>query len=555
MLLTRWFPFLAWPRLTWALARNEFPAGLTCSLMLLPQGVAYAALAGMPLVTGIYASLLPALIAVLWSASPRLGVGPTALTCLLISSSLTGMAEPGSAHWVALAAWMAIMAGVLQWLIGLLRGGWVLNLVTSPVLNGFTQAAGVLILLSQLPSLLGLRTSWHAVWQMPSIHHFDVHAAGFGLGGLAILLLSKKFLPRVPAAVLAVGICGLVSWAIDFSVRDDGVVVGHLPSGLPTLALPGHLTWDEFVHLLLPMMVVGLVSFLEVASSAQIEHRRAGTRWDENQDLMAQGMAKVACGLSGSFAISASFSRSAVALHAGARSGWATVFSIALVLAAVLWLTPLLYHVPKAVLAAVVVSAVVNLIQPRTLFALLRISRTEGTIAIATFGLTLATAPDLYGGVLAGVLMSLCLFLYHRLHPRIVEISEHPDGSLRSRQIWQLPHIAPDVMALRMDAGLDFASAPALERYLTDALAKFPQTRIVFLDAQPINRVDLTGIETFIRLRLLIAKHGAQWHISGLKLPVQQALERAQALQPGTDLHLHRTPAQAIAILRSAHNH
>lgn len=159
MQLTRWLPFLAWPRLTPSLARNELLAGITIALMLLPQGVAYAALAGMPLVTGIYAALLPSLIAVLWSASPLLGVGPTALTSLLIGASLAGMAEPGSAQWVTLAAWLAIMAGAMQWLMGAIRAGWLVNLVTSPVLNGFTQAAGILILLSQLPDLLGLRSS------------------------------------------------------------------------------------------------------------------------------------------------------------------------------------------------------------------------------------------------------------------------------------------------------------------------------------------------------------------------------------------------------------
>lgn len=166
-MLLRWFPFLGWPRPDAQALRGEFWAGMTVGLMLVPQGVAYAALAGMPLVTGIYASLVPALIAVLWSSSTRLGVGPTALTALLIGASLTGMAEPGSAEWVALAAWMAILSGLVQALLGAVRFGWLLNLVTSPVLNGFTQAAALLILASQLPALLGLRTTWHALATAP----------------------------------------------------------------------------------------------------------------------------------------------------------------------------------------------------------------------------------------------------------------------------------------------------------------------------------------------------------------------------------------------------
>ncbi len=544
-----WFPFLAWPPLTLHLARHEMLAGVTVGLMLLPQGVAYAALAGMPLVTGIYAALLPSLVAVLWGASPRLGVGPTALTSLLIGASLFGMAEPGSARWVALVAWMTIMAGALQWLLGALQGGWLVNLVTSPVLNGFTQAAGILILLSQLPAVLGLRTSWHALLYDPSLHHFDGRALLFGLGAVAALLLLKRLAPKLPAAVLVIGVCGIVSAACGFADQ-DGRIVGHLPTGMPNLSLPGSISMEDATRLLLPVLMISLVSFLEVASSAQIEHRSAGTRWNENQDLIAQGMAKVVAGLSGSFAISASFSRSAVALNSGAQSGWATVFAIGMVLATALWLTPALYHIPQAALAAVVVAAVINLIQPRTLRALFRISRIEGGIALTTFALTLATAPRLYWGVLAGVLLSLCHFLYQRLHPRILEIGEHADGSLRSRDIWNLPPIAPHILALRMDAEWDFASASALERFVTEALQQRPAIDTVFLDAQPINRIDVTGVESFMRLRQNLQKRGIHLHIGGLKLPVQSILESAGALVSGPDLQLSRTSAQALVAMR-----
>ena len=550
MQLKQWLPFLAWPRLSPALARNEMLAGVTVALMLLPQGVAYAALAGMPLITGIYAALLPSLVAVLWGATPRLGVGPTALTSLLIGASLAGMAEPGSAQWVTLAAWMAIMAGVIQWLLGALRSGWLVNLVTSPVLNGFTQAAGILILLSQLPHLLGLRSSWSALLHDPSWHHFDGWAGLFGVGGLAALLLLKRFARKIPAAIAVIAVCGALSALTGFA-ENDGHIVGHLPAGLPHLALPAPITLQDFSSLLLPVCMISLVSFLEVASSAHVEHRQAGTRWNENQDLIAQGMAKVVAGFSGSFAISASFSRSAVTLHSGARTAWTSVFAIGIVLVTVLWLTPVLYHVPQAALAAVVVSAVVNLIQPRSLAALFRISRVEGCIALTTFVLTLATAPRLYWGVLIGVLLSLCYFLYQRLHPRILEIGEHADGSLRSRDIWQLPAIAPGVLALRMDAEWDFASADALERYIANTLQQRPNIHTVFLDAQPINRIDVTGVESFLRLRHSLQKQKVQLHIGGLKLPVQAVLEKAGALAAGPDLLLSRTSAQALAGLRA----
>lgn len=547
--LARWFPFLAWPRPSRELLLGELWAGMTVGLMLLPQGVAYAALAGMPLVTGIYASLIPALIAVLWSSSPRLGVGPTALTSLLIGTSLMGLAEPGSAHWVSLAVWIALLSGLLQWSLGALNAGWLLNLVTSPVLNGFTQAAALLILASQLPTLLGLRSSWHAFFTDPSLHHFDLRGATIGLGAVILLLAFKRWRSGFPAAIVVAGLAGLLSWAMGFA-DSGGDVIGNLPAGLPSLHWPQWLSGAEFSALIMPVLVVSLVSFMETASSAQVEHQRAGTRWNENQDLIAQGMAKVSAGLFGSFATSASFSRSAVNLLAGARTGWATIFAVALVFVVLLWLTPALYHVPQSALAAIVVTAVLNLVKPQTMLRLWRISGTEACIGLCTFALTLATAPRLYWGVLAGIVMSLCHFLYQRLHPRIIEVGLHPDGSLRDRHLWQLSSWADGVLVLRMDADLDFASATALERYIVDHLTAHPEIRQLCLLAQPINRIDITGIEAFTRIRALLRQRGGTLHLSGLKLPVENRLRRAGSLDAGADLVLYRTDAEALAALQ-----
>jgi len=549
-LLLRCCPFLTWPRPSLGLLRGELLAGVTVGLMLVPQGVAYAALAGMPLIAGMYASLLPALVAVLWGSSTRLGVGPTALTSLLIGASLTGLAAPGSSHWVLLSAWLALLSGVLQCALGMLRFGWLLNLVTSPVLGGFTQAAAWLILASQLPALLGLRTTWHAVMVDPSLHHFDGRALAFGLGSLTLLMLVRRWRSSFPAAMVVIVLAALASWMMGYADA-DGAVVGHLPSGLPKLALPSPLTWPELGALVMPVLVVTLVSFLETASSAKVEHSKGGTRWNENQDLIAQGMAKMTAGLCGGFATSASFSRSAINLYAGAKSGWATLFALLLVLLVLLWLTPALYHVPQAVLAAVVVTAVTSLIQPMTMLRLWRISRVETVIGLSTFALTLATAPRMYWGVLAGILMSLSHFLYQRLHPRIIEVGLHADGSLRDRHLWQLPMLAQDVLALRMDAELDFASSNALERRVLDELMTRPALRHVCLLALPINRIDVTGVEAFVRLHHLMQTRGGVLHVSGLKLPVQHTLERAGALVDGPHLATYRTDAQAIAALRA----
>lgn len=547
--LARWLPFLSWPRPDRHLIKGEFWAGMTVGLMLVPQGVAYAALAGMPLITGIYASLIPALVAVLFSSSTRLGVGPTALTSLLIGASLTGLAEPGSAQWVAMAAWMALLSGLLQLVMGLARFGWLLNLVTSPVLSGFTQAAALLILGSQLASLTGLRADWGALLSTPSPGLFDLTAAAFGLGSLALLVLARRWRPNFPAAIVVVGTAGALSWALGYADA-GGAVVGALPSGLPAPYWPGALPWSGFGALVMPVLVVTLVSFLETASSAKVESQRSGERWNENQDLIGQGLAKISSGLCGSFATSASFSRSAINLYAGAKSGWATLFAIGLVLVVLLWLTPALYHVPQSVLAAVVVTAVTSLIKPGTLLRLWRVSRVEAAIGGVTFALTLATAPRMYWGVLVGLLMNLSHFLYQRLHPRIIEVGLHPDGSLRDRHLWHLPPLAPHLLALRMDAELDFASASALERWVTEHLAAHPDVVHLCLLAQPINRVDVTGVETFAQLLALMRGRGGTLHLSGLKLPAEKVLRQAGLLEPGSGLAMYRTDTEALMALQ-----
>ena len=542
----RRLPFLSWPRLTPTLLRSETFAGLSVGLMVIPQGVAYAALAGMPLITGIYASLLPALVAVLFSASPRLSVGPTALTAMLVSASLTGMAAPGSAQWVDLAVWLSLLTGALQLLLGYARFGWLLNLVSSPVLLAFTQGAALFILSTQIPALLGMPQGWTsalspATWNIASLL--------MGLGSLAILLALRRWRPTFPTVLVVVlGSAGL-SHLLDLQANGSALV-GTLPQGLPSLYWPQALDWDGFKQLVLPVLVITLVSFLETASSAKVDNDRSGRRWDQDQDLIGQGLGKIASGLCGAFPTSSSFSRSALNLYAGAQTAWATVVSVGVILLCLLLLTPLLQPVPQSVLAAIVVAAVVGLLKPRALLQLARVDRVEAATALVTLVVTLLSAPRLYWGVLAGVVMGLAHFLHTRLHPRIIEVGRHPDGSLRDRHLWHLPPLAPKLYALRMDAELDFAAAAAFERALVEHLSQHPEVRHVCLFALPINRVDVTGVEALAKIEALLRERGITLHISGMKLPVETVLRRAGCLRAHAGLRMYRTDAEALIALK-----
>lgn len=545
LLFERFLTFRSWPPLSRSLARGEVVSGLTVALVMVPQAVAYAGLAGMPLVTGLYTCLVPALLAVLFGSATRLSVGPAALTCVLIGASLTGLAEPGSAEWVSLAVWLSLLSGCIQLLLGLGSYGWLINVVSTPVMTGFTQAAALLIMASQVPALLGIKawswdpqtwptwmTGWPALW---------------GMGSLLLLLVLRRYKPRWPGVMLVMAAASAIGYVSDYQAH--GALVGLLPSGLPAMYFPHWPGWDVLSQLWLPAMVIALVSFLETASSARIECQRDGKRWDDSTELFAQGLAKLASALSGSFPTSTSFSRSALMLYAGARSGWAVVFSIGFVLLALMFLMPALQFVPKSVMAAAVIVAVMNLFQPRQFIKVWEIDRIEAMTSGVTFVITLLTAPRIFWGVLAGVVVGLSHFLHTRLHPRIIEVGLHPDGSLRDRHLLNLPALAPHLFAVRMDAELDFAAASSFELTLSEHLSKHPDVKHICLFAHPINRIDVTGVETFSQMRKQLASRNITLHISGIKLPVQNTLVKAGALLPDNGLRLYRTDAEALKAL------
>ena len=553
-------PFLNWPKLNPTLAKSEAMAGLTVAWIMIPQGLAYALLAGMPPVTGLYTAFVAALVAALFGASATLSTGPAALSCILVGASISGIAaNPAlnlgpvamfSPQWAMLALWLALLSGGMQLLLGAARFGWVIHLISAPVMMGFTQAAACLILLSQAPALLGVKSlatlNFSNAWAQ-----LNVWTLAFGAASLVALQISKRGRRGVPWMLLVLIAAAAASYAVDY--RSHAPVVGALPLALPTVALTLP-SWALLEVLLLPAAVIALVSFLEAASSAKIEHQRFGTQWNDNQDLIGQGLGKIAAGLAGGFPSSASFSRSALNLAAGARTGWSSVFMVGLGVTMLLIAAPVLALVPRAVLAAVVIAAVFSLLKPRAFMQLWQVSKTECAIAVLTFIATLATAPDLYWGVLLGAGVGLGHFLYQRLHPRMIEVGMHADGSLRDRILWTLPPLGAQVYAVRMDAALDFASAASFERQVFAALAKRRVDQAVVkhvcIFAQPMNWIDATGIETLQNMAAVLQAQSIALHLSGLKLPVEKALDRAGVLGQGEWVKRYRSEAETVCALQ-----
>lgn len=486
------------------------------ALVIIPQSLAYAQLAGLPAYYGLYAALLPTVVGALFGSSAQLATGPVALTSLLTAASLAPFAAAGSPGYVELAILLALLSGAFQLAFGLMRLGVLMNLLSHPVLIGFINAAAILIALSQLPAMLGVAVhaasghmvvdAWHAVTAIDRLHWVS---AAFAAGAVSLLLLLRARAPRLPGVLLVAGFFIGLSYAIDFPAS-GGRVVGVIPAGLPALALPS-LQPGVLTALLPAAFAIAVISFMEAMSSAKIAAIRTARRWDENQELIGQGLAKVAAAFSGTMPVSGSFSRSALNLAAGARTGLSSVVSAACVLATVLFLTPLLHYLPVPVLAAIIVLAVANLVNVGSLLNSWRASRDDGIAAVITFAATLAFAPHIENGIVAGILVSLGLFIYRRMGPDLAVIGTGGDSGIGS---------------IRFDASLVFVNVSYFENAMLQLERRQPQVRFIVVSAQGINALDASGVEMLRSLADGLGKKGVGLAFVGAKPQVLRVMQR-----------------------------
>jgi SulP family sulfate permease len=552
IIIRKLFPFLRWPRPTPDSLKRDAWAGFSVGLVLIPQAVAYATLAGMPPETGLYAALLPSIVGILWGSSPLLGVGPAALTSLLVFGSLSPLASPGTTSWVILAIWLSLYAGAIQFLLGAYRLGRIANVVSQPVIVGFINAAAILIMLSQLPALLGV--PYMSIADIGNILQIIVPSTvlltvSFSFAALALLIGMNRFFPRYPSLLL-VTVAGIVaSWAIDYQAH-GGQVVGNVASGLPNLSLPPAMSFDQHRELWPAAMILALISFTEAMSSCREIARRQNERWNENQELIGQGLAKIVSGISGAFPVSGSFSRSAMYLYTGAVSGWSSLFSVLCVLVSILFLTGPLSYLPLSVLAAIIIVPVFRLLNFSAMRRLFKLSRDDGIVAVVTFAATLIAAPRMHWGVFAGIGLTMLLFFYRRSKPRILEVGQHPNGLLRDRKLFNLPRIAPDVYAVRMDAALNFYTAAALERFVLECCHREPNIKRILICGGPVNYIDATGIDTLQSLRTALQAEGIELYLSSVKQQVLEVLRKAGLVDKLGSDHIFPTDSEAVAALR-----
>ena len=528
--VARLLPFVRWPRPTAATMRDDLIAGITVSLVAIPQSLAYAQLAGVPAHYGLYAAFIPAIVGVLFGSSALLATGPVAMTSLLTAASVGALHPPDRESFYALVTLLALVSGVFQLAFGLARGGMLLSLVSHPVLIGFVNAAALIIAMSQLPGLIGVQTrqtdhllldTWGVLTRLDLVHEISL---AFGVGAMLMLIAFKRFAPKLPGVLITVALFTTVSYIVGFAGR-GGRVVGDVPAGLPALSVPP-IAWDSLYALVPAAFVVAVISFMEAASSCKVIAIRTRAPWTENQELIGQGLAKIAAAFCQSMPVSGSFSRSALNLASHARSGFSSIWAATAVLVTLLLFTPLLYHLPKPVLAAMIMLAVVNLIDFPALRRAWIASTDDGLAGTVTFVATLAFAPNIQNGILAGIVVALCAFIYRRMRPRIAVVAPHSDGMLRDVQRYGIASPHREIGALRLDDSLHFGNAT----YFEDAVLQFerdnPLVRYILIAAQGINHLDATGVEKLRSLSERLRQNGITLVIGGIKRQVFDVIQR-----------------------------
>ena len=669
-MITRILPFLGWFKgYDLARLRADGVAGLTVALVLIPQSMAYAQLAGLPAYYGLYAAFLPPMLAAMFGSSMQLATGPVAVVSLMTNASLAPLATQGSEAYVAYAILLALIVGLFQLALGLLRLGLVVNFLSHPVVGGFTNAAAIIIATSQLSKMFGVYVDtaehhYETIWRVIQAATVYTHWPTLIMGVAAFVIMYglKRINPRLPYVLVAVAVSILAAWLMGFehdakvdlaalksprmhelvaefnaanqevarlagervrlsqaeaqaikeqgersllvlqlqheqaaiqmqadeekkkarqarrelrgtlldgapgpdghlafypqgqtpagaqtdgriwrlrvgnnplkpnslTMMGGGAVVGEVPPGLPSFSIP-KLEMSAVLQLFPYAAIISLLGFMEAISIAKAMAAKTGQRLDPNQELIGQGIANILGSFAKSYPASGSFSRSAVNLQAGAVTGLSSVFTSLMVVVLLLFFTPLLYNLPQSVLAAVIMMAVVGLINVSGFVHAFKAQWYDGVISVISFLATLAFAPHLDKGIMIGVVLSLGVYLYKSMRPKVAALALHPDCSLRDAEhfgLRQCKHIA----VVRFDGPLFFANASFLEDKIAERMQSMPQLKHILIVANGINDLDASGEDTLSLLVDRVRSAGYKISFSGVKENVLEAMQRTHQI-------------------------
>lgn len=530
-MLQRLIPAVGWLR---EYRRSDLPddlsAGVTVAVMLIPQGMAYAMLAGLPPVYGLYASTLPLLVYALFGSSRQLAVGPVAIVSLLTLSGVGALAEPGTSEFIALAALLALMTGVLQLVLGLVRAGFVVNFISHAVISGFTSAAAIVIGLSQLGHLLGISLeSDQSVFALLGEAALRLPEANtitpvIGIGSIVSLVVARRLAPRLPAPLVVVGLATLLTWF--FRLDAHGVrIVGEVPGGVPSLALPT-LELGAIAGLTGAALTITFVGFMESIAVAKSIAARERYTIDADRELKGLGLANIAAGVFSGYPVTGGFSRSAVNYEAGARTGLASILTAGLVFITLLAFTGLFHYLPNASLAAIVMVAVYGLIDLETPRHLFHLKRIDGWTLVLTFLATLIIG--IMQGLVIGVVFSLLVVVWRSAYPHIARLGYLTrERVFRNVERYPETQTFPGTSIVRVDASLHFANAAFLDEHVHRLIGATPGLRSIILDFGAVNDVDAVAVDTLETLIEEAEALGVETHIAGMKGPVRDVTDRA----------------------------
>jgi SulP family sulfate permease len=531
-MLKKYLPFLRWFPMQRDNFRADLIAGLTVALVLIPQSMAYAELAGLPPWVGLYSAFLPVIIGGLWGSSNHLQTGPVAMIALLTASVLAPLAGAGSVEYTVLAAKLAFMVGIIWALVTALRLTFVINFLSRPVIEGFVHAGALIIATSQLGKILGIEMEQGTHYLSDLFAMLsrlgDLHVPSLVIGGGALLLLivGQRYFPRIPTALLVVvgGTAAVYFLGLSDSERPDGpvAIVGAVPAGLPkpVFAVPG---FGDALNLLPGALVIAFVGFMEMASVARALAARSRQKLNLNQEMAGQTLASIGSAFSGGFPVSGSFSRSALSFSSGAKTGLNAIFTGLFVMVFLLFFTGYLHFLPKAVLAAIIMSAVIRLINFKHLWHYMQVNKADGIAAFGTFGATLLFAPHLEKGIILGASISIFIHLYRMMRPHVALLGLHPDGAMRDADLHNL-EIDSNLPAIRLDGRLFFANASYFEENVYAVCERFPEARYVAVVCNGINEIDASGTEMLKEVTAQLKANGVQLLFVGVKKQVKDVM-------------------------------
>ena len=530
--ITKLFPFLLWikdlskPKTI----KADIIAGVTVGFVIVPQSMAYAQLAGLGPQYGLYASFLPVLIGAIMGSSRQLSTGPVAVVSLLTAAALGEIVTDPSSYAVY-AALLALIVGLFQFSLGILRLGFVINFLSHPVVTGFTNAAAIIIGASQLPKVFGIRvinsndTEWVSwcqplsfIERMENVDSSGLHticnadqsyetiarlleAALFythlptlamALMGVLGIVVLQRFFPRMPAILTVAVISTAASFLIDYEAMGGAIVNSIDIDGLFSFKIPSF-DFNAMGTLFIYAITISLIGFMEAISVAKSMAATTKQRLDVNQELIGQGLSNIASSFFQGYAVSGSFSRSAVNLTAGAVTGFSSVVTAIIVGLTILWLTPLLYHLPQATLAAIILMSVVNLIHFSPLRHAWKVEKHDGWVGLLTFIMTLIFAPHLENGIAFGIIMSLGLFLYRTMEPNFTELSVQKGSIIASRFVDDTTEVSNAVKIAKWSGSLYFANAAYFETKLLELISNNEELKYIIVDVASIVQVDASG--------------------------------------------------------------